>query len=177
MTVEKHWFVQYVTRSTPPVFIKKKKRHKEDKRKMKKGKSQKFRALLPVHYRERRVLVNDVSCMAIIIVQADVLVNAVWDTESDSTFILKEICEEHNTETQPTRLRLSTILSHESLIDSERVSSVNVRGYNSNVRMPIPLAYTSLAIPADESHRGAFANNWGKNAWFIRLQFWVATRI
>ena len=91
--------------------------------------------------------------------ETELLVNAVLDTESDATFILKEICEELNTDTHSSKFRLSTILSHESLIDSERVSYLQVRGYNSNVRISIPLAYTSLAIPADENQMGAFANN------------------
>ena len=78
---------------------------------MKKGNSQTFRALLLVHYRERRVLAH---CSLIVPVwlsssskpEIKVLVNAVLDAESDATFILKDICDELNTETQPTSFRL-----------------------------------------------------------------------
>ena len=96
---------------------------------MKKGNLQTFRGLLLVHYRERRVLAHRSMIVPVWLSssskpETEILVNAVIDTESDATFTLKEICEQLNTETQPTRFRLSTILSHESLIDSERVSSL-----------------------------------------------------
>ena len=82
----------------------------------------------------------------------EVLVYAILDTQSDATFILKEICEELDTETQPTKLRLSTITSQDSFVDSQKVSSLQVRGYNSNFTIPIPVAFTSTSIPADEDH-------------------------
>ena len=76
--------------------------------------------------------------------------------------ILKETCDELDAETQPTRLRLSTITSQESLIDSQRVSNLQARGYNSDLKMPIPIAYTSTSIPADEDHipTKTTAKNW-----------------
>ena len=92
----------------------------------------------------------------------EVLVYAILDTQSDATFILKETCEELDTETQPTKLRLSTITSQDSFVDSQRVSSLQVRGYNSNLKIPIPVAFTSTSIPADEDHipTKSTAKNW-----------------
>ena len=94
---------------------------------------------------------------------AEVLVYAILDTQSDSTFVLKETCDELDADKQPTKLRLSTITSQESVVDSQRVSGLQVRGYNSDLKIPIPVAYTSTSIPADEDHipTTTTAKNWG----------------
>ena len=64
-----------------------------------------------------------------------------------------ELCQnELNAETQPTKLRLSTITSQDSLGESQRVSSLQVRGYNSDIKIHIPVVFTSMCIPADEEH-------------------------
>ena len=84
--------------------------------------------------------------------EKEVLVYAILDTQSDATFILKETCDELDAETQPTKLRLSTITSQDSLVESQRVSSLQVRGYNSDVKICIPVAFTSKSIPSDEEH-------------------------
>ena len=94
--------------------------------------------------------------------EKEVPVYAILDTQSDATFILKEICDQLGAETQPTKLRLSTITSQESLVDSQRVTSVQVRGYDSNLKISIPVAYTSTSITADEDHipTKTTATNW-----------------
>ena len=93
----------------------------------------------------------------------EVLVYAILDTQSDATFILKETCDELGAETQPTKFRLSTITSQDSVVESQRVSSLQVRGYNSDVKIHIPVAFTSTSIPADEEHipTKEIAKNWG----------------
>ena len=65
---------------------------------------------------------------------------------------LKEICDDLDVEMQPTKLRLSTITNQESLVDSHRITDLQVRGYTSDIQIPIPVAYTSTSIPANESH-------------------------
>ena len=82
----------------------------------------------------------------------ELLVYAILDTQSDATFILKEICDELGAETGPTKLRLSTITSQELLVNSEKVSSLQVGGYNSDLKIPIPTAYTRTVIPTNEGH-------------------------
>ena len=47
---------------------------------------------------------------------------------------------------------LSTITSQESLVDSHRVSGLQVRGYNSDLKIPMPVSYTSTSIPPYEDH-------------------------
>jgi len=89
-------------------------------------------------------------------------VYTILDTQSNATFILKETCDELDAETQPTMLRLSTITSQDSLVDSQRVSSLQVRGYNSDVKIHILVAFTSTSFPAEEEHIPikATAKNW-----------------
>ena len=96
--------------------------------------------------------------------EAEVLVYAILDTQSDSTFVLRETCDELDTDKQLTKLRLSTITSQESVVDSQRVSGLQERGYNSDLKIPIPVAYTSTLIPADEDHipTTTTAKNWGQ---------------
>ncbi|XP_068707655.1 uncharacterized protein [Montipora foliosa] len=82
----------------------------------------------------------------------EVLAYAILDTQSDATFIRKEICDDLDVEMQPTKLRLSTITNQESLVDSHRITDLQVTGYSSDIQIPIPVAYTSTSIPANESH-------------------------
>ena len=79
------------------------------------------------------------------------LVYAILDTQSDATFILKEIYD-LDVEMQPTKLCLSTITNQESLVDSHRITDIQVIGYTSDNQIPIPLAHTNTSIPANESH-------------------------
>ena len=60
------------------------------------------------------------------------------------------------------KLPQSTITSQNSLIESQRVSSLQVRGYNSDVKIDIPVAFTSTCIPANEEHvpTKKIATNW-----------------
>ena len=84
--------------------------------------------------------------------EKEVLGYAILDTQSDSTFILKETLDELDADKQPTKLGLTTITSQESLVDSQRVSGLQVRGCNSDLKIPIAVAYTSTSTPADEDH-------------------------
>ena len=65
---------------------------------------------------------------------------------------MKETYDERDVHKQPTKFRLSTITTKQTLADSREVSGLQVRGYNSELKIPIPVAYTSTSIPADEDH-------------------------
>ena len=82
----------------------------------------------------------------------EVLVYAMLDNQSDATFVLDEVCSELSAEAEPTKLRLSTITSQEELVSSKKVMDLQVRGYNTNLKIPISIAYTRTMIPTDESH-------------------------
>lgn len=79
------------------------------------------------------------------------LVYALLDTQSDTTFILKETADKLTTPSEPTRLRLSTMTST-SLIDCCKFKNLQVRGINSQVRIPLPTTYSREFIPAHRSH-------------------------
>jgi len=51
---------------------------------------------------------------------------------------------------QPTKLLVSAITNQESLVDSHRTTDLQVRGYSSDIQIPIPVAYTSTSISANE---------------------------
>ena len=65
---------------------------------------------------------------------------------------MKETYDERDVHKQPAKFRLSTITTKQTLADSQEVSGLQVRGYNSELKIPIPVAYTSTSIPADEDH-------------------------
>ena len=76
--------------------------------------------------------------------------------------MLKETYDERDALKQPTKFRLSIITTKESLVDSQEVSGLQVRGYNSELKIPIPVAYMSTSIPVDEDHipTTTTAKNW-----------------
>ena len=82
----------------------------------------------------------------------EVLVYALLDTQSDSTIMLDDLRNSLKIKTEPTRLKLSTMASRETIIHCDRVSGLQVRGFASSVRIPLPPTYTREYIPVDKSH-------------------------
>lgn len=80
------------------------------------------------------------------------LVYALLDTQSDSTFIDKEISNELQIDTYPVKLKLTTMLGENMIMKSERVSGLRVRGYNSSVHIDLPPSYTKDCIPVNRDH-------------------------
>ena len=151
-----------VTRITPPVFTKRETRRSQKKRREVKNRNPpKFARLLHDPSVSTSMIVH-VWLSSLSKPNNEVLVYVILDKQSTATFILKETCKELDTETQPTKLRLSTITSQDSFVDSQKVSSLQVRRYNSNLKIPIPVAFTSTSFPADEDHipTKSTATNW-----------------
>ena len=82
----------------------------------------------------------------------EVLVYALLDTQSDTTFILKDTVEALNVKKEPVRLTVSTITSITKVVSSQRVSGLRVRGINSENIIKLPTTYTRDYIPANRSH-------------------------
>ncbi|XP_032364376.1 uncharacterized protein LOC116678740, partial [Etheostoma spectabile] len=82
----------------------------------------------------------------------EVLVYALLDTQSDTTFILDEVAHELNTNKESVSLRLSTMSSRSTVIPCHKLTSLQVRGYNLEKRIPLPPLFTREFIPADRSH-------------------------
>ena len=82
----------------------------------------------------------------------EVLVYALLDTQSDTTFILKDAAEILNVKREPVKLKVSTITSKTKVVSSQRVNGLQVRGVNSETIIKLPTTYTRDYIPANRSH-------------------------
>lgn len=82
----------------------------------------------------------------------EVLVYALLDTQSDTTFILDEVAQDLNTNKENVSLRLSTMSTRSTVIPCQKLTSLQVRGYNLKKRIPLPPLFTREFIPADRSH-------------------------
>ena len=81
----------------------------------------------------------------------EVLTYALLDTQSDTTFVLSNIGDR----VQPTKhratLKLSTLTST-SYANCFKYNDLQVRGFNSDVQIPLPTTYSRESIPAHRSH-------------------------
>ncbi len=84
--------------------------------------------------------------------QHEVLVYALLDTQSDSSFILNETAHSLNVKGQPVDLKLSTMLAENALIKSEKIAGLQVRGYRGGKTINLPPTYTREIMPAEKSH-------------------------
>ncbi|XP_061154114.1 uncharacterized protein LOC133167369 [Syngnathus typhle] len=84
--------------------------------------------------------------------EQEVLVYALLDNQSDTTFILQETAEVLVTKKQPVQLKLSTMSSKDTVIQSQKLTGLQVRGYNETRKISLPVTYTREFIPANLSH-------------------------
>ncbi|KAI2644104.1 Isoleucine--tRNA ligase [Labeo rohita] len=82
----------------------------------------------------------------------EVLVYALLNTQSDTTFILGEVAQELNTKKENVSLQLSTMSAKATVIPCQKLTNLQVRGYNSEKRIPLPTVFTQKFIPANRSH-------------------------
>lgn len=79
-------------------------------------------------------------------------VYALLDTQSSNTFVDQGVCEEMGMSLEPVKLKLTTMMGRDSIVQSERVSGLRVRGFSSKSFINLPLAYTRDFIPLERSH-------------------------
>lgn len=79
----------------------------------------------------------------------EVLTYAMLDNQSDATFILEDLAKSIGCKATEVKLKLTTMVSQSSLVDSSAVQNLNVRGMHSSTRIKIPLSYTREFIPGD----------------------------
>jgi len=84
--------------------------------------------------------------------EAEILVYALLDTQSDSTFIEEAICEKLSAQSESVNLKLSTLLGKDVTVACKRVSGLRVRGYTSTKYIDLPLTYTQVLIPLNRKH-------------------------
>ncbi|KAL7835411.1 hypothetical protein SRHO_G00277580 [Serrasalmus rhombeus] len=82
----------------------------------------------------------------------ETLAYALLDTQSSHTFVDQEVCEKLQVALEPVRLKLSTMMGKDSIVKSQRVCDLNVRGLTSDISISLPPAYTRDFIPLDCAH-------------------------
>ncbi|KAG7496410.1 hypothetical protein JOB18_018512 [Solea senegalensis] len=84
--------------------------------------------------------------------ETEKLAYALLDTQSSSTFVDKEVCEKMGVDLEPVKLKLTTIMGKDSIVQSEKVSGLRVRGFTSRSFINLPPAFTRDFIPLERSH-------------------------
>lgn len=80
----------------------------------------------------------------------ELLVYALLDTQSDTTFILDEVAQDLNTNKENVSLPLSTMSTKSTVIPCQKLTGLQVRGYISSKK--IPPVFTQEFIPANRLH-------------------------
>lgn len=84
--------------------------------------------------------------------EKEILVYALFDTQSDTTFILNDTAETLDIKKEPVKLKISTITSKTKVVPSHKLNGLQVRGIMSEVRIKLPTIYTRDYKPANRSH-------------------------
>ena len=82
----------------------------------------------------------------------ETLAYALLDTQSSHTFVDQEVCEKLQAAMEPVKLKLSTMMGKDSVVKSQRVCDLKVRGLSSNISISLPPAYTRDFIPLERTH-------------------------
>nr|XP_021322660.1 uncharacterized protein LOC108179640 [Danio rerio] len=82
----------------------------------------------------------------------EILVYALLDTQSDTTFILDEVAQRLKVNMENASLQLSTMSSRSTTIRCHKVSGLQVRGHNSEKIIHLPAVFTREFIPVNRSH-------------------------
>nr|XP_021336928.1 uncharacterized protein LOC103910029 [Danio rerio]XP_021336929.1 uncharacterized protein LOC103910029 [Danio rerio] len=80
------------------------------------------------------------------------LVYALLDSQSDTTFIDKSVSDSLKAASFPVKLKLTTMLGRDTVLQSERVTGLQVRAYKSSDYIDLPATYTKDCIPANRHH-------------------------
>lgn len=84
--------------------------------------------------------------------QNEILTYALLDTQSDTTFILKDFLEELQVSSHAVKLRLSTMTTTDTITTSQKVSGLRVRGLQRGKCIKVHQAYTCDFIPVDKAY-------------------------
>lgn len=82
----------------------------------------------------------------------EILVYALLDTQSDTTFVLQETAYQLGSDSEQAKLQMTTIISQNELISCRKYKDLVIRGYDSNTKVTLPVAYSRDFIPVNESH-------------------------
>ncbi|KAL3989127.1 hypothetical protein ACER0C_013445 [Sarotherodon galilaeus] len=82
----------------------------------------------------------------------EILVYALLDNQSDTTFIVQDKAEALDMKGEAVQLKLSTLSSRNTIIPSQRLVGLQVRGFYSSKKISLPVTYSREFIPANLSH-------------------------
>lgn len=82
----------------------------------------------------------------------EVLVYALLDTQSDTTFVLDSTREALGIEGTSTYLKLSTMSESNKVVETKKVQGLVARGHNSDSKVILPPAFSRDVMPANRSH-------------------------
>lgn len=82
----------------------------------------------------------------------EVLIYALLDTQSDSSFILNEVANNLDTTKTQIKLNLSTMSSKKTTVPCTKLEALQIRGLFSKKKLTVPVVYTRDFIPANRSH-------------------------
>ncbi|XP_039859773.1 uncharacterized protein LOC120716337 isoform X2 [Simochromis diagramma] len=82
----------------------------------------------------------------------EVLIYALLDTQSDSSFILNEVANNLDTTKTQVKLNLSTMSSKKTTVPCTKLKALQIRGLFSKKKLTVPVVYTRDFIPANRSH-------------------------
>ena len=77
----------------------------------------------------------------------ETLVYAMFDTQSDTTFLLKKSADDLNLPSTETTLELSTMTSKSELIDSTKIDGLLVCAFQGNEKVELPTVFTRDIVP------------------------------
>ncbi|XP_028261477.1 uncharacterized protein LOC114435739 [Parambassis ranga] len=84
--------------------------------------------------------------------ETELLIYALLDSQSDTTFILEEKANLLKTQSKPVQLKLSTMSHKVAVIPSQRLTGLQMRGFYSSKKITLPETYSRDFIPANLSH-------------------------
>ncbi len=82
----------------------------------------------------------------------EILTYALLDTQSDTSFILSDLCEELGVPGVDVQLTISTMSSENLRVPSTKVSGLQVRANNGGNKLSLPALYTRAVMPVNRSH-------------------------
>ncbi|VDI08599.1 Hypothetical predicted protein [Mytilus galloprovincialis] len=94
--------------------------------------------------------------------QHEILVYALLDTQSDTTFILDNTRQTLGLSGTDVKLSLSTMHSQNSIVDSCKIDGLIVRAYDSDMKITLPSTFARDILPANRAHipTGDMARRW-----------------
>lgn len=84
--------------------------------------------------------------------ETETLAYALIDTQNSNTFVDQDVCQTIGASSEPVKLKLTTMMGKDSIVQSSRVSGLRVRGLSSKSWINLPTTYTRDFIPLDRSH-------------------------